>query len=196
MILSLAKACASLLRVSVFCQALNAQLPNDIRAFDIVKVTGGFNAKNSCTRRKYTYVLPTYLLAPSSVATAAFSASGITDDDVARSRELHRASAPKGSWRLKSDQLRPVIDELKSWRLEPETLARMREALRGFIGTKNFWCVRTASRDGQIRRYNSLSPLHSSTQELYVQAEGNRCERNALHYFIRVQRPIPECERP
>ncbi|KAK6639080.1 hypothetical protein RUM43_007350 [Polyplax serrata] len=43
---------------------INSYLPNDIRVFDIKRVTKGFNCKNQCCARTYSYTLPTYALSP------------------------------------------------------------------------------------------------------------------------------------
>lgn len=40
-------------------KALNASLPDEIRIFSIVRVTKGFNSKDQCNSRTYTYTLPT-----------------------------------------------------------------------------------------------------------------------------------------
>ena len=41
---------------------LNAQLPPQIRVWDMVRTVGSFHAKNRCHSRKYEYLLPTYCL--------------------------------------------------------------------------------------------------------------------------------------
>ena len=45
--------------------ATNEYLPKDIRIFDFVQVTGGFDAKKSCEARTYEYTLRTEVLRPS-----------------------------------------------------------------------------------------------------------------------------------
>lgn len=44
----------------------NKHLPEDIRIFGFVLVTGSFNSKNDCNARTYQYTLRTELLRPSS----------------------------------------------------------------------------------------------------------------------------------
>eukprot|EP01124_Arcella_intermedia_P022534 TRINITY_DN3380_c0_g1_i1.p1 TRINITY_DN3380_c0_g1~~TRINITY_DN3380_c0_g1_i1.p1 ORF type:complete len:440 (-),score=95.50 TRINITY_DN3380_c0_g1_i1:243-1532(-) len=46
---------------------INAALPQDIRVLDIRPVGKRFNPKNRCSSRYYTYLLPTYLFAPSKI---------------------------------------------------------------------------------------------------------------------------------
>jgi tRNA pseudouridine38-40 synthase len=48
---------------------VNAQLPSDVRIFDVVKVTAGFNSHPSCSGRRYEYVLPTMVLQVSQLKT-------------------------------------------------------------------------------------------------------------------------------
>lgn len=45
-------------------QNINYNLPEDIKVFSIKRVTKGFNSKNSCSARTYSYTLPTFALAP------------------------------------------------------------------------------------------------------------------------------------
>lgn len=43
-------------------EAINARLPPTIRVHALIRATRGFNAKNDCTKRRYCYMLPTFLL--------------------------------------------------------------------------------------------------------------------------------------
>lgn len=42
---------------------MNASLPKEIRVFAVKRVTKGFNSKDQCNARTYTYTLPTIALA-------------------------------------------------------------------------------------------------------------------------------------
>jgi len=44
-------------------EAFNADLPEQIRLFGVERVTKGFNAKDQCNARTYTYTLPTMAFA-------------------------------------------------------------------------------------------------------------------------------------
>jgi tRNA pseudouridine38-40 synthase len=44
-------------------EALNKDLPTDIKVFAVKKVTKGFNSKSTCDARTYSYTLPTYAFA-------------------------------------------------------------------------------------------------------------------------------------
>ncbi|RYG55953.1 hypothetical protein EON66_04075, partial [archaeon] len=45
-------------------ERVNAHLPLDMRAVDIVRVINNFNSKNLCSSRQYEYLLPTFMLEP------------------------------------------------------------------------------------------------------------------------------------
>ncbi|XP_050439951.1 pseudouridylate synthase 1 homolog isoform X2 [Adelges cooleyi] len=45
-------------------EMINASLPDQIRVLDIRRVTKGFNSKNSCDGRTYSYTCPTFAFAP------------------------------------------------------------------------------------------------------------------------------------
>lgn len=46
-------------------EVINSALPAQIRVLDIRRVTKGFNSKNSCDGRTYSYTCPTFAFAPS-----------------------------------------------------------------------------------------------------------------------------------
>ena len=43
---------------------INKHMPIEIRVHSITPVTGGFDAKTQCSKRRYEYLLPTYALLP------------------------------------------------------------------------------------------------------------------------------------
>lgn len=49
------------LAAGVDVAAINNDLPEDIRVFAVKNVTKGFNAKQTCDARSYSYTLPTYI---------------------------------------------------------------------------------------------------------------------------------------
>ncbi|XP_058450001.1 pseudouridylate synthase 1 homolog [Malaya genurostris] len=74
---------------NVNVEALNADLPAQIRVFAVKRVTKGFNSKSNCDARTYTYTLPT----------AAFA--------------LYNEKVNISSYRLPEDRLQKVNDTLK-----------------------------------------------------------------------------------
>ncbi|XP_053407553.1 pseudouridylate synthase 1 homolog [Mercenaria mercenaria] len=53
-----------LLNVDNLLDEINKHLPAQIRVFECVRTTNGFNSKNHCSGRTYIYLLPTYAFAP------------------------------------------------------------------------------------------------------------------------------------
>lgn len=45
-------------------EVINSSLPDQIRVLDIRRVTKGFNSKNSCDGRTYSYTCPTFAFVP------------------------------------------------------------------------------------------------------------------------------------
>ena len=90
--------------VPALLERLNGELPDDIKVFDAVRVIKGFNCKQSCDRRHYTYLLPTFLLAPDEAIDAAFDAVGYGPDRVADCRKRALAARAAGEhptdWKL------------------------------------------------------------------------------------------------
>ena len=58
-----------------FVEQINSFLPPDIRVHGMTKVSKGFNAKNFCGKRRYHYLLPTYMLLDSKVTNEKLSAA-------------------------------------------------------------------------------------------------------------------------
>lgn len=48
----------------VIANDINEYLPEQIRILDIKRVTKGFNSKNSCDARTYSYTCPSFAFAP------------------------------------------------------------------------------------------------------------------------------------
>ncbi|KAL4232263.1 tRNA pseudouridine synthase 1 [Mactra antiquata] len=53
-----------LLNVENLVDKINEKLPPQIKVFDYIRTTNGFNCKVHCTGRTYIYILPTYAMAP------------------------------------------------------------------------------------------------------------------------------------
>lgn len=94
--------------------ALNKDLPTDIKVFGLKRVTKGFNCKDQCNARTYSYTLPSISFAPYN---------------------------------------EPV--DMKTYRLNESTLARVNETLKLFEGTKNFhnFTSRKKFEDPSARRF-------------------------------------------
>lgn len=68
----------------IFVHNVNSFLPSDIRVNGLTKVTKNFNSKLQCSRRRYHYLLPTYMLQEKSkileYLNAAFAQQGPVTD--------------------------------------------------------------------------------------------------------------------
>lgn len=95
-------------------ESLNNDLPSDIKVFGFKRVTKGFNCKEQCDARTYSYTLPSVSFAP-------------------------------------ADQKA----DMKTYRIDDATLARVNEALQLFGGTKNFhnFTSRKKYEDPSARRF-------------------------------------------
>lgn len=93
---------------------LNADLPSDIKIFGVKRVTKGFNAKEKCMARTYSYTLPTISFAP-------------YKDEV----------------------------DMKAYRVDAATLAKVNEILELFVGTHNMhnFTSRKSADDPSANRY-------------------------------------------
>lgn len=128
---AISQCCAMKLRlpendIPLYITQINSFLPSDIRVFTITKVTGAFNAKSLCSKRRYQYLLPTYLLQSNEILRDILPAKDLTvvEDD--------------GDGNDKVDVLRKVYDVMKQYRVSQDTLVALRNALQIFQGTKSY----------------------------------------------------------
>lgn len=71
--------------------ALNNELPEQIKVFSIKRVTKGFNSKSSCDARTYSYTLPTFSFAD------------------------HKEEVDESTYRLPEDRLKRIQATLKMY---------------------------------------------------------------------------------
>ena len=128
--------------VPALLERLNGELPDDIKVFDAVRVIKGFNCKQSCDRRHYTYLLPTFLLAPDEAIDAAFDAVGYGSDRVADCRTRALAARAAGEhptdWKLDDAAAAEVARRLAPHRAAPTLLERLRGFLAAYVGTRKY----------------------------------------------------------
>ena len=142
-------------------ERLNACLPEDIRVFDAVRVTKSFEAKNSCDRRRYTYVLPEFLLMSPSDALEIFR-KHLDDIDMESLREVICASKKRGDkhtpslWRISDDEKkRALAADFARYRADPAILEALSAFLRSYGGTRNFhnFTAKRKADDESCKRY-------------------------------------------
>ncbi|KAJ3108428.1 tRNA pseudouridine synthase 1 [Phlyctochytrium planicorne] len=110
-------------------QKINEHLPDQIRIFDIVKVTSNFNPKNQCDGRLYEYVLPTYIFDPN------------------LNTELYNVENPVS--------VKDLPDTRRGFRINVETLERLRSCLNEYSGSHNFhnYTVGCEFKENSAKRY-------------------------------------------
>ncbi|KAM9438323.1 pseudouridylate synthase 1 homolog isoform 1-T2 [Salvelinus alpinus] len=69
-------------------EKLNSNLPPQIRVLGLKRVTGGFNSKNSCDARTYSYMLPTVAFAPKDYSTENSAAFRLEPETLQRVNRL------------------------------------------------------------------------------------------------------------
>ncbi|KDO24703.1 hypothetical protein SPRG_10237 [Saprolegnia parasitica CBS 223.65] len=109
-----------------FRDKVNSFLPKDIRVLEVVAVTKNFNAKNSCDRRTYEYLAPTFVFQPS----AAPSSSAVSNDQPwdAHANELFtNLAVDPAAWQKQ-----------KEYRLDDATYDKIQATLALYEGTHNF----------------------------------------------------------
>ena len=121
-----------------FIRSINQFLPSDIRVLAITRVTKNFNAKMFCSKRRYQYYLPTYLLSP------------IADMNVILAEAFERQGPVKGAGclggfsepgvvnYLGAEYLAQVWDRVKGYRAPSEQLDTFRSVLARYAGTNSY----------------------------------------------------------
>ena len=65
-----------------FMKNVNSFLPNDIRMHSLSKVTKNFNSKMHCSKRRYHYLLPTYMLQDKTITIDALVAASVVQGPI------------------------------------------------------------------------------------------------------------------
>ncbi len=91
---------------------------------DVVQVTKNFNAKNSCDRRTYEYLTPTFVFQETNVEPVELKPENINRVNC---EPVEHFKVDPQVWK-----------NLKAYRMNAETLEKLRETLTAFEGTNNF----------------------------------------------------------
>ncbi|KAJ8686283.1 hypothetical protein QAD02_022077 [Eretmocerus hayati] len=92
--------------------AVNKNLPDDIRVFAIKRVTKGFNSKSQCDARTYSYTLPTFAFASENLEQ--FHESDVFHDPEKRMQQLSTIDGkPYHEYRLPKDKHEKLVELLK-----------------------------------------------------------------------------------
>jgi tRNA pseudouridine(38-40) synthase len=138
-----------------FMNSLNTFLPEDIRVHSISKVTKNFHGKILCTKRRYHYLLPTYVLQESSYIVGLLEEALAAQGTVVDAGRAGGFADPGSTLFCGPDFLRSVKEKLASYRISSEKLALLRAALGKYVGTRpyhNFTTGKSPS-DSNAKRY-------------------------------------------
>lgn len=122
-------------------EELNANLPTDMRVFSVTATTKSFDAKNACAKRRYHYLLPSFMLMPPDQLGAVFAASGLP------SSAAPSTGQPGNVAGASPEALAAAAAELKRWRVGSSALTRLRAGLALFRGTHKFHNFTTRKSD-------------------------------------------------
>lgn len=139
---------------------INSFLPLDIRVMTVSKVTKNFNAKIACSKRRYHYLLPTYLFAQAQTITEALHQQKLQQGNTAR--DVGRAGGyaePGSTAYLSPEHLSTVRNALcANYRVASSSnnvLESFRNALQCYCGTQSFHNYTSGKTfaDANARRY-------------------------------------------
>jgi len=129
-----------------FVDDLNKELPDQIRVFDVVRTTKGFNSKNQCSGRKYEYLLPTFLFRP----------RPFEDYDKVRASLFPSGSAEQDDKAQEFATYAHFRDELcKGFTITDEMFDRFNACLQKYVGSRRFhnFTPKIAHNDPAAQRY-------------------------------------------
>ncbi|TPX38144.1 hypothetical protein SmJEL517_g00141 [Synchytrium microbalum] len=151
----------------VAIKTVNELLPPEIRVWNLLRVVGSFDARRTCEQRSYEYFMPTYVFAaphPSSnfelrggrcetkivnelghVIGKVDGKGNFVEDIVPGAEGIYKHLNTKTQKTLMYEPLDitpKTPEELllhRQRRAAPEELAKFKEIMRAYLGTRNFW---------------------------------------------------------
>lgn len=121
-----------------FIADINSFLPSDIRALTMTRVSKGFNAKQNCTKRRYHYLIPTYTLLPDTEMNALLKAQFDIQGPVVNAGRQGGYVEENTKRSLAHAGLNEVYHQVKGHRSSPESITKLREALKSYEGTRAY----------------------------------------------------------
>jgi tRNA pseudouridine38-40 synthase len=159
---AVAQVCAMRLTIpldqrSDFISLVNKTLPSDITVHAISKVTKAFNSKLYCTKRRYHYLLPTYLMYNQDEVNG-YLVEALESPDATTAPFTTYSVTPGQSTivpQLVGLSLEKIRDKIKSFRVSAEAVERLKGALQRYVGTNNYhnFTSGIASNDAKSNRY-------------------------------------------
>lgn len=148
---------------------LNASLPDHIRVWAVVKVRGGFSAKDSPCSRTYDYVCPAWMLMPH--------------------QEEQEEERDDRGWVCGASR-----DKMMQWQSTPEVLEKLNQVLLYFVGTHNYHNYtngKNADSNDAKRVITSFRALRSIMLPVTTTTTTSEGEKNSeaqyIHFRIKGQ---------
>ncbi|ORY99674.1 pseudouridine synthase [Lobosporangium transversale] len=137
---------------------VNSLLPAQIRLFGYIRTINSFNPKVLCDSRVYEYLLPTYVFLPRPPLPAKSAAESEIPSTTEPAKSSIRTDAPEGSLAWDQNVHISTPEEMavkRSYRIDPETWAKVRDGFAEYVGTKNFhnYTIGKDFKDHSCKRY-------------------------------------------
>ncbi|PHJ19198.1 trna pseudouridine synthase [Cystoisospora suis] len=116
-----------------FMIRLNSFLPSDIRCFSVIRVTKNFDARISCSRRRYLYILPAWVLHPVCIRKDLQETFQTFLQAESQFRVSSRSSCPSYSSRHSPSSSSSVSISVSSSSSTPACISESREKLRSSL---------------------------------------------------------------
>lgn len=141
----------------IFIDQINSFLPIDIRVIALTKVTKNFNAKISCSRRRYHYLLPTYMLMDVVDVNSKLSQQlKIQGPIVGAVENVYANFTEKESTSYLGKESHSIVyDELKNYRVTKDKIELLKKTLNIYVGTRSYHNFTTSKtpKDKDAMRY-------------------------------------------
>lgn len=138
-----------------FRKKVNEFLPIDIRVLAITKVTKNFNSKLFCSKRRYQYFMPTYMLKPLTEMNHLLQDALEKQGPIKNAATAGGYSEPGSVQFLTPEHLTAVRQQLVNFRVSAAQLEVFRAALGRYQGTQPYHNFTTgkAPHDANARRF-------------------------------------------
>ncbi|UKJ88434.2 pseudouridylate synthase [Theileria orientalis] len=117
----------------LFIKALNSALPEDIQSFKIQRVTKGFDARIMCSKRKYEYLMPKWILCRK------FEFPNKEHENLYKKLECYISENMNNKEKVRANKSDESLYQERGKYVEvEEDLEKLREIFKQYEGTKDF----------------------------------------------------------
>lgn len=145
-----------------YVQQINQFLPTDIRVHGLTKVSKNFNAKNQCTKRRYNYLLPTYMLNDRKNMQYILQTLFLEQGPVVGAGYGGGYADPSSDKFLTTEYLAKARGSMISYRIDGNKLELLKDTLQCFLGTHYFhnYTVNQKPTDATSQRFIDKFECH------------------------------------